>query len=108
MKSRQYLLKLQGNTNREKLLADWQQHRFYLSALVLGIDVGLEGIGIYLRQGQEELFARTLDLSGVLPEKSDALANRRQMKHARRCRHNRKIRMRRLDELLVKHGLSKD
>jgi hypothetical protein len=105
MKSRQYLLKLQGDTNQEKLLADWQQHRFYQSALVLGIDIGLEGIGAYLRQGQNELFARTLDLSGVLPEKSDALANRRQMKHARRCRHNRRIRMRRLDELLEKHGL---
>jgi hypothetical protein len=105
MKSRQYLLKLQGDTNQEKLLASWRQHRFYQSALVMGIDIGLEGIGVYLRQGEQELFARTLDLSGVLPEKSDALANRRQMKHARRCRHNRRIRMRRLDELLEKHGL---
>lgn len=105
MKSRQYLLKLQGETNQAKLLAAWQQHPFYRSALVMGIDIGLEGIGVYLRRGEQELFARTLDLSGVLPEKSDALANRRQMKHARRCRHNRRIRMRRLDELLEKHGL---
>lgn len=105
MKSRQYLLKLQGDTNHEKLLANWRQHRFYQSSLVMGIDVGLEGIGVYLRHGEQELFARTLDLSGVLPEKSDALANRRQMKHARRCRHNRRIRLRRLDELLAKHGL---
>lgn len=105
MKSRQYLLNLQGDTDQEKLLAAWQRHRFYQSALVLGIDIGLEGIGVYLRQGQNELFARTLDLSGVLPEKSDALANRRQMKHARLCRNNRRTRMRRLDELLEKHGL---
>lgn len=105
MKSRQYLLKLQGETNQQKLLASWQQHPFYREALVLGVDIGLEGIGVHLRKGEEELFARTLDLSGVLPEKSDALANRRQMKHARRCRHNRRIRMRRLDELLEKHGL---
>lgn len=105
MKTRNYLLKVQADTDQGKLLANWKQHRFYQSALVLGIDIGLEGIGVYLRQGEEELFARTLDLSGVLPEKSDALANRRQMKHARRCRHNRRIRMRRLDELLEKHGL---
>lgn len=105
MKTRNYLLKLQGGTNQDDLLAVWRQHRFYQKALVLGIDIGLEGIGLYLRHGEQELFARTLDLSGVLPEKSDALANRRQMKHARRCRHNRRIRMRRLDELLDKHGL---
>jgi len=105
MKSRNYLLKLQKETPRDELVASWQQHQFYQTSLVLGIDIGLEGIGVYLRQGEQELFARTLDLSGVLPEKSDALANRRQMKHARRCRHNRKIRLRRLDELLEKHGL---
>lgn len=105
MKSRQYLLKLQGETNQEKLVETWLKHPFYQSGLVLGVDIGLEGIGVYLRRGQEELFARTLDLSGVLPEKADALANRRQMKHARRCRHNRKVRMRRLDQLLEKHGL---
>ena len=40
---------------------NWLESDFYSSAIVLGLDIGLEGIGIYLRRGLEEIFAKTLD-----------------------------------------------
>lgn len=104
MKSQHYLLKLQKETNRDDLAAAWQQHKFYKTALVLGIDIGLEGIGIYLRKGREEVFAKTVDVNNVLPG-ANALENRRQMRHGRRNRANKRTRLSRLDALLMKHGL---
>ena len=104
MKQRDYLLRLPDCT-KEQVLESWLRHPFFETSLVLGIDIGLEGIGLYLRKGKEELFAQTVDLGTVLPAKSDALEKRRQARHARRCRTNRNVRLRRLDALLEKHGL---
>lgn len=80
----------------------WQQHDFYSKAVVLGLDIGLDGIGIYLRRGAKEIFARTLDFE--LPE-AEALAGRRQKRAWRHCRKNRKTRLHRLKLLFAKHGL---
>ncbi len=38
---------------------DWANDPFYTSAVVLGIDVGIEGIGIWLRKGRNRVYART-------------------------------------------------
>lgn len=80
----------------------WQEHEFYRSAVVLGLDIGLDGIGIYLRRGLREVFARTLDFE--LPE-AEALAGRRQKRAWRHCRKNRATRLHRLEMLFKKHGL---
>jgi hypothetical protein len=104
MKSRNYLLKLQNGTNLEELGASWRNHGFYQTSVVLGIDIGLEGIGLYLRKGSEEMFAKTVDVSDVLPG-ANALEKRRLLRHARRNRANKRTRLSRLDALLVKHGL---
>jgi hypothetical protein len=86
-----------------KLQSDeWLKHDFYRNAVVLGIDIGLEGIGLYLRRGPEEVFARSVILE--LPE-AEALAGRRQKRAWRHCRKNRKRRLHRLKLLFVKHGL---
>ena len=65
----------------------WQEHDFYRSAVVLGLDIGLEGIGIFLRRGLKEVYAKTLDLEGVIRE-AEALAGRRQKRAWRHCRKN--------------------
>jgi hypothetical protein len=39
---------------------DWANDPFYTSAVVLGIDIGIEGIGIWLRKGRTPIFPRTL------------------------------------------------
>ena len=80
----------------------WAAHEFYTSAVVLGIDIGIEGIGVYLRRGPEELWAKSVELE--LPE-AEALKTRRQMRAARHCRSNRKRRLRRLRALMEQHGL---
>src|SRR5260370_42678750 len=79
----------------------WLQHEFYRTAVVLGIDIGLEGIGLYLRRGTTEVFAR----SGVmeLPE-AEALAGRRQKLGLRRWRNDRKRRMQRAKVLFRQTG----
>jgi hypothetical protein len=33
---------------------------FYTKAVVLGIDIGIQGVGVYLRKGAQEIFAKTL------------------------------------------------
>jgi hypothetical protein len=80
----------------------WQEHEFYRSAIVLGLDIGLNGIGIYLRRGPREIFARTLDFE--LPD-AGALAARRQKRAWRHCRKNRATRLRRLRKLFEAYGL---
>jgi len=50
----------------EKLSAKWLEHPFYKSDLVLGLDIGIEGIGIWLRKGPTPLFAQTIAVE--LPE----------------------------------------
>lgn len=100
--SRNYLLHLQ-NLGRDEALAKWKSEPFYSSATALGIDIGLEGIGIYLRQGKTEVYAKTVDVSDVLPG-ANALEKRRLLRHARRNRANKHTRLLRLDALLTKHG----
>jgi hypothetical protein len=80
----------------------WHGQDFYRSAVVLGIDIGLEGIGLYLRKGAEEVFARSVILE--LPE-AKALAGRRAKRAGRHCRKNRKRRLHRLKLLFAKYGL---
>ena len=81
---------------------EWLKHEFYRSAVVLGIDIGLEGIGLYLRRGPSEIFARSVILE--LPQ-TEALADRRAKRAWRHCRKNRKRRLHRLKMLFEKHGL---
>lgn len=88
--------------NLQPIADQWLNHEFYRSAVVLGIDIGLEGIGLYLRRGPQEVFARSILLE--LPE-AEALAARRQKRAWRHCRKNRKRRLNRLKRLFAKHGL---
>ncbi len=90
----EYLLKTAESSS-------WRNHEFYTSALVLGIDIGLEGIGIYLRKGQQSLHARTYLFT--LPE-SAPLENRRLKRSARRARKSRKHRNILLQAWCVKYG----
>ena len=67
----------------------WLQDPFYKDAIVLGIDIGIEGIGVAVRRGPRVVFRRTYMVS--TPE-SAALEGRRLMRSARRCRKQRKRR----------------
>jgi hypothetical protein len=67
----------------------WKEDPFYTEAVVLGIDIGIEGIGVAVRRGPEVIFKRTFMVS--LPE-SAALEGRRLMRSARRCRKQRRRR----------------
>ncbi|MEN9574774.1 MAG: CRISPR-associated endonuclease Cas9 [Verrucomicrobiota bacterium] len=67
----------------------WDQHDFYQSALVLGLDIGIEGIGVWLRCGRECLWARTYETA--TPE-SAPLRDRRLKRSARRARQSEKHR----------------
>lgn len=71
-------------------------------SVVLGLDIGIEGIGITVRRGKTWLYSKTLLVD--LPE-SKALAKRRQFRASRHARKNRRVRMRRLEALFEKHGL---
>ena len=87
---------------RNGVLAKWQTHSFYQSAIVLGLDVGLEGIGVCVRRGREILYAKTwlYDVPAAA-----RLEGRRQLRGARHCRANRTTRLHRLRLLFEKHGL---
>lgn len=82
--------------------AFWKEHPFYTSAVVLGIDVGLEGIGVFVRKGPQRIYAKTLLFDVPQP---DRLLQRRQFRAARHCRKNRQRRLRRLKRLMEAHGL---
>jgi hypothetical protein len=85
---------------------DWTDHEFYAKALVLGIDVGIEGIGVWLRKGRTQLFAHTFLVS--LPQAAP-LAKRRAKRAWRHARDSRQHREKLLQEWIVRHGiLSKD
>ena len=81
---------------------EWQQHEFFKDSVVLGVDVGLEGIGIHIRAGEEIVYAKTLQYN--VPEAA-RLETRRQLRSARHCRTNRKTRLSRLKSLFEKHHL---
>ena len=91
----EYLLKAAESSS-------WKNHEFYTSALVLGIDIGLEGIGVYLRKGQCSLHTKTYLFT--LPETAP-LRNRRLKRSARRTRNSRKRRNILLRIWCEKHGL---
>lgn len=86
----------------EKHSAKWLDHPFYKSALVLGLDIGIEGIGIWLRKGPTPLFAQTIVVE--LPEASP-LAKRRANRAARRSRVSCKKREAMLKSWVVRYGL---
>ena len=67
----------------EQALTKWKNHPFYQSQVVLGLDIGIEGIGVYIRKGPQTIFARTFLVT--LPE-SAPMAARRQKRAMRRSR----------------------
>ena len=87
---------------RSAVLEKWSTHPFYQRAIVLGLDVGLEGIGVCVRRGHEILYAKTWLYDVPLAAR---LEGRRQLRGARHCRANRKTRLHRLRLLFEKHGL---
>lgn len=94
-------------TNEDKArlaaLEYWNNHPFFApDTVVLGLDIGIEGIGITIRKGQEWIYSKSLLVD--LPE-AEALATRRAFRASRHARKNRKTRMRRLKTLFEKHGL---
>lgn len=81
----------------------WNSDPFFApDTVVLGLDIGIEGIGIAVRRGTEWLYAKTLLVD--LPE-AQALAERRAFRASRHARKNCRTRMRRLRELFDAHGL---
>ncbi len=85
------------------VLEQWVNHNFYApDVVVLGIDMGIQGIGIAVRKGDKLIYCKTLLLE--LP-KAKALEARRQFRAARHARKNRRVRMRRLRELFQRHQL---
>ncbi|MDO4222228.1 MAG: hypothetical protein Q4C88_08930 [Akkermansia sp.] len=85
------------------ILKKWKENDFFApDTVVLGLDIGIEGIGIAVRKGTELVYCKTLLVD--LPE-AETLAQRRQFRASRHARKNRRIRMRRLKELFAKHDL---
>ena len=62
---------------------DWTNEPFYISAIVLGVDIGIEGIGVWLRKGRDYVYARTFLFN--TPEAAP-LKGRRLLRGGRRCR----------------------
>lgn len=98
---------LMNITLSEELLAHttakWKEDEFFApETVVLGLDIGMEGIGIAIRQGRKLLYCKSLLYP--LPE-AEALKTRRLYRAARHARKNRRVRLRRLKALFVRHGL---
>lgn len=91
-----YVLKENGKAT------DWKKHPFYRDALVLGVDIGIRGIGVWLRKGPEPLFAQTYLIN--IPDAAP-LADRRAKRALRRARRSCKIREKKLRHWIVRHGL---
>ncbi len=89
-------------TNSTMFSNNWLSRAFFESAVVLGIDIGLQGIGVCLRKGPNVIYLKSLEFD--LPE-SATLASRRQKRAWRHCRKNRKTRISRLRKLFIKHGI---
>lgn len=75
---------------------------FYTEALVLGLDIGAKGIGVWLRKGAECLWAGTLLFD--MPEAAP-LRPRRLLRSARRSRASRRHREWLLQQFCKRHGL---
>ncbi len=93
---------LMNNTVISQKTSGWLDQPFFKESIVLGIDVGVEGIGVCLRRGPHLLAKKTLIFD--LPE-AKALKARREKRAARHCRKNRKTRLHRLHKLFIKHHL---
>ena len=78
----------------------WAAHDFYEKSLVLGIDVGLSYIGLFLRLGREPLAGET-----VVYSSRDSLTKRRLMRHLRRNRRGRRQRIFQLRRWCANFGL---
>lgn len=78
----------------------WSTHDFYRKSLVLGIDVGLSYIGLFLRLGDQPLAGET-----VVYSSRDSLTKRRLMRHLRRNRRSRRQRIFQLRGWCSQHGL---
>ncbi len=87
---------------RSAVLKRWQEHEFYRSAVVLGLDVGVEGIGVWVRKGPTCIFRGTF----VVPLPVAApLRNRRLLRAGRHAREAGRRRDRMLKDWVVKYGL---
>jgi len=69
------------NDPTQVILSRWRDHPFYTNALVLGVDIGLRYLGIYLRLGRQELVGET-----VVYSSGSSLEARRLKRHWRRNR----------------------
>ena len=81
---------------------EWASHEFYQSAVVLGLDIGIEGIGVWLRKGPKPIFYRTFKVT--LPDAAP-LEDRRTRRTGRRTRQSRKHRDYLLRQWCQKWGL---
>ncbi len=80
----------------------WKQDPFYREKIVLGLDIGLRGIGVYLRKGPVEIAAASLRVT--LPE-AKPLEQRRLYRGSRHARKNLRQRRLRLRALFAQHRL---
>lgn len=88
---------------KQYALAHWNSSPFFApDTVVLGLDIGIEGIGITIRKGQEWIYSKSLIVD--LPE-AEALAERRAFRASRHARKNRRKRMNRLKDLFATHDL---
>jgi hypothetical protein len=76
-----YILKSVSGTPAAS--CDWANEPFYTTAIVLGVDIGIEGIGVWLRKGRQTVYARTFLFN--TPEAAP-LKGRRLLRGGRRCR----------------------
>ena len=53
------LFDMDSDRNFQKT-SDWLSRPFYKDAVVLGVDIGIEGIGLCLRKGPEVIYNKTL------------------------------------------------
>jgi CRISPR/Cas system Type II protein with McrA/HNH and RuvC-like nuclease domain len=96
--SKDYFIK----STSENPAVDWAKHEFNQTAIVLGLDIGIEGIGVWLRKGPKPIFYRTFKVT--LP-KAAPLEDKREKRTGRRTRRSRKHRDYLLRQWCQKWGL---
>lgn len=79
----------------------WLQHEFYKSAIVLGLDSGIDGIGVSLRKGPDILFAQTF----LVGDTTRTLEERRLKRGWRRSRQGRKKRENLIKDWAIRHKI---
>lgn len=78
-----YIIKTPSSSGALAAPFDWANEPFYTTAVVLGIDIGIEGMGVWLRKGRKQVYARTFLFN--TPEAAPLKA-RRLLRGGRRCR----------------------